>query len=354
MNLVEGVPLGGSVRGLQVNLSTGAVSFKGVSVAFEIEDVLSFSGEIDHASFETAEEAAASGLPASFVEACEVKPGSPANVFAGGVDVNIEAAGGLEVDAQFIVAQVPFKGGGTQSCFFLALDAELPVDPAVRRRRAVWALGHVRQQPAPGYRRSDVVGLVQVPDPSEWPAGHDGRGRRPAGHRRQARLHRDRRIQVAAPRRGRVRARRGRRDRHAGDGFTASASIAFVLILPGPVIMLIGQANVLSKRVGGPGEGAEFEALAVYDGEAETFELTIEAQYSIPIVLDVQATAELRVDAKPGEELWFLAIGKPPHEQRVSARVLDLFETDLYFVVSQSGLVTGIWTDRRTRGPSGR
>jgi hypothetical protein len=28
----------------------------------------------------------------------------------------------------------------------------------------------------------------------------------------------------------------------------------------------------------------------------------------------------------------------------VSARVLDLFETDLYFVVSQSGLVTGIWT----------
>ena len=49
VNLVEGVPLGGSVRGLQVNLSTGAVSFNGVAVAFEIEDVLSFSGEIDHA-----------------------------------------------------------------------------------------------------------------------------------------------------------------------------------------------------------------------------------------------------------------------------------------------------------------
>ena len=31
----------------------------------------------------------------------------------------------------------------------------------------------------------------------------------------------------------------------------------------------------------------------------------------------------------------------------MSARVLDLFETDLYFVVSQSGLVTGIWTGYR-------
>ena len=43
-------------------------------------------------------------------------------MFAGGVDVTIQAAGNLEIDAQFIVAQV-----NGQSCFFLALDAELPL-----------------------------------------------------------------------------------------------------------------------------------------------------------------------------------------------------------------------------------
>ena len=36
------------------------------------------------------------------------------------------------------------------------------------------------------------------------------------------------------------------------DGFTASASIAFILNLPGPVIMLIGKANILSPRISGP------------------------------------------------------------------------------------------------------
>ncbi len=345
VNLVEGVPLGGSVRGLQVNLSTGAVSFSGVSVAFEIEDVLSFSGEIDHASFETAEEAAAAGLPASFVEACEVKPGSPANVFAGGVDVNIEAAGGLEVDAQFIVAQVPFKGGGTQSCFFLALAAELPVGIPLFADVALYGLSGMFASNL----RPDIGGATWwdwykyptgpsgLPDTSETTPDLQGDSGKPDFTATDA-------FKWLHPDAGALALGAGAVIGTQDDGFTASASIAFVLILPGPVIMLIGQANVLSKRVGGPGEGADFEAMAVYDGEAETFELTIEAQYSIPIVLDVQATAELRVDAKPGEELWFLAIGKPPHEQRVSARVLDLFETDLYFVVSQSGLVTGIWT----------
>ncbi len=105
--------------------------------------------------------------------------------------------------------------------------------------------------------------------------------------------------------------------------------------------MLIGKANILSPRISGPAEEANFEAMATYDGNAGTFDLVIQAQYSIPYVLDVQATGELYVDtALP---VWYLAIGKPPHEKRVSARVLDLFETDFYFVVSDTGLVTGFW-----------
>ena len=75
----------------------------------------------------------------------------------------------------------------------------------------------------------------------------------------------------------------------ADDGFTASAAIAFVLLLPGPVISFIGKANILSKRISGPSQDANFEAMATYDGNAGTFDLTIDAQYSIPIVLDIWA-----------------------------------------------------------------
>ena len=114
VNLVDGVPLGGKVHGLQLNLDTGAVSFSGVSVDFAIPHVLTFSGQIDHAHLTNQRDAAAAGLPSSFPV--------PADVFAGEVDVTIEAAGDLEIDARFIVAQVQGV-----SCFFLALDAGLPV-----------------------------------------------------------------------------------------------------------------------------------------------------------------------------------------------------------------------------------
>ena len=54
-----------------------------------------------------------------------------------------------------------------------------------------------------------------------------------------------------------------------------------------------------SKRITGASEGGNFTAMATYDGNSETFDLTIQAQYSIPVVLDIEATAELYVTANP-------------------------------------------------------
>jgi len=48
INLVEGLSLGGSVQGLVINLTTGGVSLAGVGISFEIPDVLTIDGEIDH------------------------------------------------------------------------------------------------------------------------------------------------------------------------------------------------------------------------------------------------------------------------------------------------------------------
>jgi hypothetical protein len=324
VNLVEGVPLGGSVRGLKVSLETGAVSFSGVSVAFEIPGVLSLSGEIDHAHLKQGEDPTALGLPSNFP--------TPADVFAGGVDVDIEAAGGLEVDAQFIVAQVAIEGV-TQSCFFLALDAELPAGIPLFADVALYGLSGMfasNLRPELGaeatwwdwYKYQSKNGTPEIGGQTDYTATDVNKW-----------LH---------PEAGAFALGAGAVIGTQDDGFTASASIAFIVILPGPVVMFIGKANILSKRISGPSDEANFEAMATYDGIAETFELVIEAQYSIPVVLDVQATAELYVD--PKADVWFLAIGKPPHEQRVKARVLDLFESDLYFVVSDTGLVAGIWS----------
>lgn len=330
VNLVDGVPLGGSVRGLQVNLDTGAVSFSGVSVDFAIPDVLTFSGEIEHAHLNTAADAAAAGLPSSFP--------TPADVFAGGVDVTIEAAGDLEIDAQFIVAQV----AGVGSCFFLAMDAELPAGIPIFSDVALYGLSGMFAT-----NLKPDIGADTWWDWYKYPTAQDGT----PDVNGQPDLQDDNGqpdytatdlYKWLNPSAGAFALGAGAVLGTQDDGFTASASISFVLLLPGPVLMLVGKANILSPRIGGPAVEASFEAMAAYDGNADTFDMTVEAQYQVPGIVDVQATAELYV--APRLPLWYLAIGKPPHEQRVSARVLDLWETDFYFVVSDTGIVAGFWT----------
>jgi hypothetical protein len=343
VNLVEGVTFGGSVRGLQVNLTTGAVSFAGISVDFEIPGVLSFSGEIDHASVQSKADLAAAGLPSNFP--------IPAQVLAGGVDVIIEAAGDLEIDAQFIVAQVPNPvpangqpappGTPTQTCFFLSLDLELPVGIPLFADVALYGMSGMFA----ANLRPDI-GTATWWDWYKYPTAADGtpdttnlpdlQGDNGAPDYSATDV-----FKWLNPVSGAFALGAGAVIGTMDDGFTASASIAFMIILPGPVIIFVGKANILSKRISGPADEANFEAMATYDGNAGTFDLVIDAQYSIPVVLDVQAEAEFYVDPVAG--VWFLAIGKPPHEQRVKARVLDLFESDLYFVVSNTGLVTGFW-----------
>ena len=92
----------------------------------------------------------------------------------------------------------------------------------------------------------------------------------------------------------------------ADDGYTVSAAITLVLMLPGPVISLIGKANILSKRIGGASQDANFEAMATYDGNSNTFDLTIDAQYEIPVVLDIDGHGRTlrrrrRVVLRPGQ-----------------------------------------------------
>ena len=326
VNLVEGVTLGGSVRGLQVNLDTGAVSFSGVSVDFEIPGVLSFSGEIDHANLASQAELTRGRRPA---------------------------------------VELPLPGAGVRAA----------ASTSSSRRRATWRSTRSssspryrsRTQPAAGEPLRRASSSRSTPNcrsgshcsPTSRCTGCPACSRATCGRTSAAppggtgtstrRPPTAPRIPTAPPTCRATAARRttprptsfkwlnpvpGAFALGAGavigtqdDGFTASASIAFVLILPGPVIMLIGKANILSPRISGPAEEANFEAMATYDGNAGTFDLVIEAQYSIPVVLDVQATGELYVDRSavlvPGDrQAAARAAGQAPASRPVRVRLL--------------------------------
>ena len=347
IHLVEGLTLGGSVQGLRINLSTGRFSLDGVGISFEIPGVLSIDGEIDHihvdvdmTSQQNAEaDLTNAGLLPSVYKLLKTNPPTPSvsiNVFAGQIDVTIIAADNLEVDAKFIVGHF-----GGLSVFFLDLDVELPVGIPIFLDVSLYGLqglvaSNLEPNPAssgntwwewykyptdatdatdatgidtnapPDYDATDVSKWVNYPDPGAFALG--------------------------------VGATIGT---SADDGFTVSAAVMLVIMTPGPVISLIGKANILSKRIGSAQQDANFEAMATYDGNAGTFDLTIDAQYQIPVVLDIEGTAELYVDAP--SSTWFFALGKPPHDKRLKARLLDIFEVDAYFVVGDWGLLTGTW-----------
>ncbi|PWT89409.1 MAG: hypothetical protein C5B56_07165 [Proteobacteria bacterium] len=343
IHLVEGLSLGGSVRGLRINLDTGSVSFDGVGIDFRIPDVLSITGEIDHIHVDAnkPDDLSRVGLLPSLFDQIANAPGQPAlpkkvDVFAGQVDVVVKAAGGLEIDGRFIVGHF-----GGVSVFFLALDAELPVGIPIFLDISLYGLqglvaSNLEPHPEPQntwwqwYKYptdSSGINLRAKPDydataVSKWMAPKSGALVLGGG------------ATIGTS---------------VDDGFTASAAITLVLMLPGPVIALIGMANILSKRIGGANQDANFNAMAVYDGNSQTFDLTIDAHYQIPVVLEIDGTAELHVEPKapPPDPTWFFALGRPPHDKRLKARTFDLFESDAYFVVSDRGLMTGTWTGYR-------
>jgi hypothetical protein len=343
INLVEGLPLGGSVRGLEINLDTGHVSFAGVAVSFEISGVLSISGEVDHVQVQaksgTDPQLAAAGLPPIVYGASPGGPGSvkTIDVFTGKVDCVIIAAGGLEIAAQFIAGK--FNG---VSVFFLDLDLELPTGIPIFLDVSLFGL-------------EGLVATNLRPDPEsvnhtwwEW-YKYDSLDHTNSGDPTDYTV--EEATKWLAPEPGGFALGAGATiGTSADDGYAASAWIAFVLILPGPVLMLVGKANILSKRISGASDdpssvGLTFDALAVYDGQADVFDMNIDAQYRIPVVLDIEADAALHVDRKQDE--WYLALGLPPRDKRVRARIFDLFEADCYLVVGSQGVLAGSYIGYR-------
>jgi hypothetical protein len=321
LHLVEGLPLGGSVRGLVINLDSGDISFDGVAVDFTVPEVLSFSGEVNFLKASTPDDVIKAGLPEQMADPKFL----PLKVFFGGIRVDILAIPGLSLDARLIVGKFH-----DTLAFFLAFDAELPPPGIVLfpgiSLYGINGLFASSFRPDPQRDRpphtfwewykysADYVNptTYTVSDPNKW-------------------------LPYVSP--GAIALGAGGTIGTSDDGFAASANVTLVLMFPGPVISLMGRAKLLSTRSSNPDEyeSLQMEAMATYDAKAETFDLNIDARYQILKLIDIEGSAAVHA----GKDNWYFALGLPPRDKRIRARILDIFESDAYFVISSDGVVFG-------------
>jgi hypothetical protein len=321
LQLIEGLPLGGSVRGMRIDLDSGDVEFAGVDLAFAIPGVLAFSGSINHYTLRKEQDAVEQGLsPRMYPGGAS---GKTFDVFLGGVRVELPALAGMALDAKLIVGT--YDG---RRVFFLAFDVGLP-PPGIVLFPGVSLFGigglfatNLRPDPRPDHtfwdwyeRRS--IGTpndndYSLTNPNKWlPYYQDGALAIGAG------------VSLGT-----------------SDGYTVTAQMALVLMFPGPVIMLVGKARLLSARSTDPTSyGPAFEAMAVYDGAADSFDMAVHASYEIPYLLDMGGTAAVHA----GRDSWYVALGQPPRALRMHARVFDIFETNAYLVINDTGLLFGTY-----------
>lgn len=148
------------------------------------------------------------------------------------------------------------------------------------------------------------------------------------------------------------------------DGYAVNGKLLLLVIIPGPIIMLEGRANLLKDRAKlTPESEATFEALAILDGRAGQFLLNVSAQYVKPDtdaddpgrIIDIRAGAEAFFDFHRADN-WHLYIGQDdPTAKRIRAEVLRLFEANAYFMLTARSVRFGFWVgyDRSwTFGPA--
>jgi hypothetical protein len=346
IKLVDSFTLGGSLKGLRINLENGDVSFDGVAIAFEIPDTISIKGELNHIHIKDAQSGVAFSdkglLPSLYSYLDSQVPvnerpidGSPpkisVDVFAGQVSIVVEAIGGLAIDAHFIVGNF-----GGISVFFLAVGVELPTGIVIFSGVSLYGLSGLfasNLQPNPALTQHSWWEWYKFPA-----GGQSGINTSQAPNYSAVDVNK-----WMVPKQGALALGVGALIGTTDNGHTVSAAITIILMLPGPVLTFVGKANIISNRISGAQQEANFQSLAVYDGNAGTFDLAIDVQYSIPVVLEIEAHSELYV-APP---VWFFSIGLPPREKRVRARIFDMFEVNAFFVVSNKGLITGSWVGYR-------
>lgn len=304
LRLVEGLPAGASVEGLRITWDDDGlqgVSFDGVGLEFGIEGVLRFDGEVAY-----------------------VRDGDD-HRFDGAIDLDLVSLG-LQIDARLVVGR---RKGYTY--FAVYVGADLPAGiPLFTTGLALYGMaGLYAQHMEPG--KSEEQRWYSLDRPKSW-------------------YHQDEPgvgvLSKWAPRRGSMALGAGvTLGTASDDGYAFNGKLLLVVLLPGPVILLEGRANLMKKRAELDAGEPNFRTLAVLDNREGSFLFGLDAQYKFDEkegrLVDIRAGAEAYYDFSD-PTAWYCYLGKKaPPDQRISARVYSLFEATGYYMLDARGVELG-------------
>lgn len=324
IKLVEGITAGASVEGLRVTWGNGetAVTFEGLGVEFEVEDVIQFKGEVSYREVEILDD--------------EGNPKKDENEnflfdyrFDGDIKLNLLAVD-LEIDASLVFGtRDRDDGDGQYNYFAIYIGVELPAGiPLGNTGIAIYGMAGLfalQMEPnktsaepwygmAPGegwYKKPDIG----VTDLGKW-EGCEGSLGLGAG------------VTIGTM---------------SDNGFIFSGKLVLVIIFPGPIIMFEGKANLLTERSKLSDE-AIFRALCVLDCREGTLVFGLDANYQYgkdAELIDIGGSTEAFFDFNDISK-WHLYMGqKEPRERRLHADIISIFEADSYFMIDCNGLAMG-------------
>jgi hypothetical protein len=321
LKLVEGLPAGASVDGLRViwyedgRQPPVRLTLDGVGLEFEIPQVLQFKGYVGFSGPQTKQLPPSATLPNGGTETVQR--------FDGAISLNLMPIN-MSIDATLVVGQA--RGDrGNYGFFAIYVDVELPAGiPLAQTGLALYGFaGLFATQMEPN--RKPEEGWYENPDggPGWYKRGTPGI------------------VDLKTkwdPSPGSLALGAGTTIGTMPDnGQTFHGKLLFVLILPGPILMLEGRGDLLKKRSeGGSTSEPLFRAIAILDARASTLTIGIDAHYKYSSkgeVLDIRGSTEAFFSFQdPGA--WHIYIGrKEPREYRIVATLFEIFQANTYFML---------------------
>ena len=307
LQLVESIPAGASVEGLRIAWDPAggspSVSLEGVGIDFEVPGAFRFEGAVAY------EEAA---------------PGR--HRFAGAVTLEILPLE-ITLDAQLVFGTAP-----GYSYFAIHLGTELPAGiPLFTTGLSLYGVAGLlahnmepdRKPDEPWYGAGPEEGWYRRPEPGvtdlagKW-VDREGSFAFGAG------------VTIGTA---------------SDNGYAFSGRFLLAMVLPGPVVMLEGKANLQKKRQSLDEGEPNFRALVVLDGRAGTLEAGLDARYRFDeesgSLVDIRGSVEAFFSYSD-PTAWHLYLGrKEPREKRIAAEIFGLWEATSYYMLDARSLAYG-------------
>ncbi len=317
LKLLDGLTAGASVEGLRIiwyddNVRDPRITFNGIGIEFEIPKVLRFKGAVSYRELE--------------VDGCIVHRFD--------ADINLELLVlALEMDSKLVIGSADCPGEDPYTFFAIYLGVELPAGiPLWATGLALYGLAGLfamqfepdKQEDEPWYGVGPTDGWYKRPEigvtdlANKWGNRKDSLGLG-AG------------ITIGTV---------------YDNGFTFAGRMLFVIVFPGPIVLIEGKGNILKRR-SELSEEPIFRALVVLDGRAGTFLIGLDAEYKFGKggqLIEIGGSVEAFFSFSDAS-LWHLYIGqKEPRENRIRASVLTLFRSESYFMLDAKQLAMGAWS----------